>query len=208
MTTYEDIEKKYGEAIKAFKKATVIRGNRPPSEVSSEIDNALSHMVIHFKHNGETDLDEHLKKAENHLDRATLDSLKIIWLEYWAIFTELVSHSIRSRIKFGKEWAGLRKRLKTGLNELYEKSKETRIKEIKNIGTNIQESIEEWENLVKFIESTVFPEDNDLSEQIFIAYKNSLKRSAWLKKWTPEITTFSAGLAVSLLFAAIVRMFT
>ncbi|MCL2712144.1 MAG: hypothetical protein FWD37_02555 [Methanomassiliicoccaceae archaeon] len=207
MTTYEEIETKYGNAIKAFKRATVIRGNRAPSEVSSEIDNALSHLVIHFKQNGNIYSDEHLKKAENHLERAALDSLKIIWLEYWAIFTELLSHPVRSRMRFGKDWNGLRDRLKTGLDELYEKSKKTRMDETKNVGTRIQESIKGWGELIEFIESTVFPEDNDLSEQVFVAYMDSLKRSARLKRWTPEVITFSIGLAVSMSFAIFVKLF-
>jgi len=202
MTTYEDIERKYGDAIRAYKKATLIRGNVVPAEVSSEIDNALSHIVVHFKQAeaGETS-DEHLKKAEGHLDRAILDSLKVIWLEYWAIFTELVSHPIKSRVRFGNSWKALRGRLRIGLNELYKMSIETRATEIKNVGTKIQDSIDKWEKLIDFIENTVFPENEDLSTEVFAAYRDSVRRSSYLKRWSPEIITFSVGLAVAMIFA-------
>lgn len=102
-----------------------------PVQITVEIENAFSHLAVHSMHlkdgNVQKQID-HLKKAQGHIERATLDAYKFIWislLKKSRIFDRPGILEFATKIDLGEA---------VRLHETFKsKANEARVKELSNL---------------------------------------------------------------------------
>jgi len=159
-----------------------------PEQVLIEESNILSHLVQHLNREISKELqDENLKKAENHLIRATLDLHKMVWAEIKTRLEPFVFNEKR-RLAFSVAEADVYK----GYSQFLKLAKEARNYEIAHIGNSPVETILKYEAV------------NTIGYELL--NKIDVFKAKRVKKWSYIFSTkeFILGVLASLCAAGVV----
>jgi hypothetical protein len=138
----EDLQRYYYEKfIPAYADAVASLGDKPV-QLLIEQENTLAHIFAHLE--GESD-GSNLKKAIAHLERATLDCYKIIWIEYKERLKSYISlDNSNLALAFNKEESELLAKIK----KIDTLAREARELESLNVGKNTTKALEKYMEVV------------------------------------------------------------
>ena len=131
----------YEKFIPAYADAVASLGDKPV-QLLVEQENTLAHLMAHLEDENDED---NLKKACGHLERATLDCYKIIWVVYkekLAFFISLDNSNIA--LAFNNEESAILEKIK----KIDLLAKEARQLESLNIGKNTTKALEKYIEVV------------------------------------------------------------
>lgn len=160
-----------------------------PEQIAFELEAALSHIAVAHTHSDS--YDENINKAYGHLQRASLDSVKIMWLEYRERSEKIIlDPDLRKFAVNASE-----KDLLDKFEEAENMARKARKKEITNTGRDPSQSIELY-----YEAASLFREVVGLIDPKKVTHFNRIKYK-WIKK--ENIFSFLIGLVSSLLVSMI-----
>ena len=164
-----------------------------PVPVLHSIENAFSH-VMQCCNPSLDDIvrQENIKKAYHHLERATLDCYKILFVEIDKKISPIADDSELRKFavnaperEFLTQYVGFKKQLR-----------EIRLKEIENTGVNIGETIELYRDAVKI----GFQLIASIDEQKITDYNSLKRKKAWILTFRDFILGVLAGVIASAIY--------
>jgi hypothetical protein len=142
--TPEDLFEFYNEVFIPVYAEVVSRRREKPRQVAIEIENAFSHLSTYFSVSSLDEKTSNIKKAIGHIQRATLDCQKILWITLFndAVYLE-------------KQDGVIEHASNVPLNVIYEQLEivkkvaiESRLIESQNTGIEILKRIETYQNAI------------------------------------------------------------
>jgi len=131
----------YGSFIPAYADAVATLGDKP-AQLLVEQENTLAHLLAFLKNNDDTD---NLKKAYGHLERATLDCYKIIWVTN----KEKLSYYIRlDNSNLALAFNASESEVMQKIRQIDSLAKEARELEARGIGQNSSKALEKYIQVV------------------------------------------------------------
>jgi hypothetical protein len=169
-----------------------------PEEVLQGMENISSHMIQYLDATKDTTTrQENLKKAFHHLERATLDCYKILWVRMETDLIEIINDSeLRKFCVNTNEGNFLEK-----YNEFINRVRAARAFELNNVGTDLSVTVEHYKRVVEcgnllcgFIDKIKVQD-----------YKETRKR--WMKKITMRdiIIAISAAVVGAILYELVIK---
>ena len=127
----------HNEFIPAYSDLTGFIVNKP-QEVLISIEYAFSHLMQHFNGDLEDELrDKNLEKAYHHLQRATLDCYKLLWVYMNTSIARLVDNQHKRKFCVNMVEGDLL----SGYQQFRAKAQEARTIEGRNVGLDVMPSI-------------------------------------------------------------------
>ena len=168
-----------------------VLGNKP-ERIAFELEAALSHIAV--AHTKRELFDENIQKAFDHLQRASLDAAKILWLSYKERAEEIIKDEyIRTFAANISE--------KELLNQFFEaekKAKEARKHELENTGENPSASINLYYEAANLFCEVV--------SHIDIDKKDKLRKFSSIIKRKEVIISFIVGLLSSAAVSILIEL--
>ncbi|CAD6492810.1 MAG: hypothetical protein CHKLHMKO_00349 [Candidatus Argoarchaeum ethanivorans] len=119
---------------------------KKPKQILTEIENTFSHVAQYFNPTLNSEVkEENLKKAHDHLQRATLDCYKLLWTQmdkelkkiYFDDKARIFAINIREDVFLKK------------FDDFRTQAKNARIEEIKNVGLNPLSALDKYKETIK-----------------------------------------------------------
>jgi hypothetical protein len=131
----------YERFIPAYADAVASLGDKPV-QLLVEQENTLAHLFAHLEEAGDG---SNLKKATAHLERATLDCYKIIWVEYKERLKSYISlDNSNLALAFNKEESEVLEKIK----KIDTLAREARELESLNVGKNTTQALDKYIEVV------------------------------------------------------------
>lgn len=108
-----------------------------PLQVSSEIEAMISHIAVSKTSDDRVTIEKNLSRAEGHLQRATLDAVKILWIEYRSRAEKIMNDDLVRRYCASESESNLFKRY----HEAEKLAIQARQVEIQNVGIDPEKSV-------------------------------------------------------------------
>lgn len=165
-----------------------------PQQIIFEIENTFSHLMVYHTNLTPTISNDNLRKAHNHLIRATMDCYKMLWTEM-SNNLDLIFKENNALLIFNANENDIMKLWIDFKN----KAKEARNEELKNVGVDFMKAIELYKEAV------------DIGNNIFNKYDN-IKHSKVKKfnfktlfnqQWIGFIFGILAGISANYLWSLI-----
>jgi hypothetical protein len=175
--------------LPAYGDVVAYLGDKPP-QLLSEIENTLSHLMVAVDDEAHAPLqEENLKKAKNHLIRATLDAYKLLWAT--------MMRQIDDAIKEGGPLAFNMSRgeLERMRKELIALGTEARNHELQNVGRDPGGSMERYARVIETAKNLMDRFDPDKLEAV--------REKRWSDLIREQKVGFILGVVASLLASSI-----
>jgi len=167
-------------------------------EILYSIDSANSHLMKYLSPELEPNIqDENIKKAMTHLERATLDCYKLLWMHFEKDLKSLISDSEKRVLCVNMS--------ESDLLDRYHKAEfaivDSRRFELQNVGLDLKDTIEKYKNafqLVKTILENVDPKALEM-------FDKKRKHNKWRDIGIAFIIGLIAGIIASIIAVPIIR---
>ena len=183
--SYKELFELYENVFKPAYADLVSYIGRKPINILVEMENALAHIFVSFDDSQPSDIrSDNVKKAYNHIVRATLDCYKLLWVQLNEDIDEIFkSNTKRLALTMPEsEFLKLRSLFK-------EKAREARKKELNNVGKNPLAPVKEYMEAIEIGKQIINSLDNEK--------EGRARRFLLRSKWWELITAFVLGLLVN-----------
>lgn len=164
-----------------------------PIPILHSIENAFSHVMQCCNPDlNDTLREENIKKANHHLERATLDCYKILFVKIDTNISSIVDDSELRKFAVNVP----ERDFLTQYFVFKQKIRDIRLKEIQNIGVNLEETIVLYRDAVKIGLKLI----ETIDDQKITDYKNLKRKEAWQKTVRDFILGVLTGLIASIIY--------
>jgi len=183
--SYKELFDLYENVFKPAYADLVSYIGRKPTNILVEMENALAHIFVSFDNSQSDNVrKDNIRKACNHLVRATLDCYKLLWVQLNKDIDEIFKSNTKRLALTMSESEFLRLR-----NLFKEKAKEARKKELNNVGKDPLAPVKEYMEAIEIGKQIINSLDNEKEGRA----RGFLLRS----KWWELIVAFVMGLLVN-----------